>query len=747
MSDMSSTSSTRSGILVEAEEFDDLGGWVMDSQFELQMGSPYLLAHGLGTPVADATTEIVIEEPGLYEVWVRAKDWVPSHSPGRFTLAINGSTVGGELGANGQDWSWQSVGNLDLPAGSTSMILHDLTGFDGRCDAIFLSCDGAVPVDGTDAAARAWRRGLRGLPAEPTVAGDFDVVIVGGGVAGCVAALSAGRRGSRVALIQDRPYLGGNASKEIGLSPRGENGGMVAELSARTPDGDLVARRVLEAEPTISVFTERRVVDVMTNDDAIVSIDVREAQTGGDFRFTAPIFVDTTGTAILGLLAGAEILSGREGRNEFGEYYAPSEGDDEHHGNTVFFRTKMADEPSVFPDVPWATEISKDYANLSGQLTEPGIENGAGPAANADSSVFEFNTGDVADNNHPVMQAFPATHFWEYGQFHDLYTEGEHVRDYLLRALYGTFSNVKRLEPETFANLAFDWVAFVPAQGEFNRYKGDYVLTENDVRAHTAFPDAVVQNDGAFCIHIPNQPGEGRYDFRLKDWVWDVRDNKPYAIPFRCLYSTNISNLMMAGKHISVTRIAGTTTKLMGNGGQHGAAVGAAASLCIEHGTTPRGIYESHLDELQQITQELTGCEHRHTSPSEPTRDLTARDAVERHANDVQAGNTPRLMEDFVGSTFMNLRYGGSIPPTPTTEWEILSEVADGDAVHFHVRYANDTEAIELRTRWEKIGPDWKIVEAHQADISLSNLQESSPLSRPSERLEVRASRRAGFVR
>jgi hypothetical protein len=713
------TTAIPSGILVEAEEFDDFGGWVMDSQFELQMGSPYLLAHGLGRPVADATTAIAIEEPGIYEIWVRAKDWVPSHSPGRFTLSINDSTIGGELGANGQDWSWQSLGSLDLPAGPTSLVLHDLTGFDGRCDAIFLSNSGAVPVDGADAAARAWRRGLRGLPTEPTFAGNFDVVVVGGGVAGCVATLTAARRGCRVALIQDRPFLGGNASKEIGLSPRGENGGMVAELSGRTADGDLVARQVLEAEPTVSIFTERRVFDVETDGDTIVSIDVREARSGSDSRFAAPIFIDTTGTAILGLLAGAEILSGREGRDEFGEYYAPPKGDGEHHGNTVFFRTKMADQPKAFPDVPWATEISKDYANLSGQLTEPGIENGPGPAANPDSSVFEFNAGDVEDDNHPVMQSFPATHFWEYGQFHDLYTDGELVRDYLLRALYGTFSNVKTLEPETFANLEFDWVAFVPAQGEFNRYKGDYILTENDVRDHTVFADAVVQNDGAFCIHIPNQPGEGRYDFRLKDWVWDVRDNQPYAIPFRCLYSTNISNLMMAGKHISVTRIAGTTTKLMGNGGQHGAAVGAAASLCVRHDTTPRGIYESHLDELQQITDELTGCHHLHVPSAETTPDLTAREAAERHARDTQAGNTRRLMEDFVGSTFMNLSAGGSTPPRPTTEWEILSEVTDGDAVRFHVRYANDNDAIELTTRWEKIGHDWKIVEAHKADTNL----------------------------
>lgn len=706
------------GILIEAEEFDRYGGWVLDSQFELQMGSPYLLAHGIGRPVEDATTTVAIPEPGSYDVWVRAKDWVPSHSPGRFTLSINGTTVGGELGANGRDWSWDHLGTVELAASDTALALHDLTGFDGRCDAIYLTRDGDTPVDGGDAVAHAWRRQLRGLPAEPRFAGDFDVVVVGGGVAGCVATLTAARQGAKVALIQDRPFLGGNASKEIGLSPRGENGGLVAEISARTEDGDLVARQVLQAEPTVSIFLEHRIFALETAGDRIVSVDTREARTGEERRFAAPIFIDTTGTAILGLLAGAELLTGREARGEFDEHYAPDERDDEHHGHTLFFRTKMAERPREFPEVPWATEVSKDYANLSGQLIEPGTENGPGPAASPEArAVFEFNDGAPAeDDNLPIVQSFPATHFWEYGQFLDLYTDGELIRDHLLRALYGTFSNVKKLEPDTFANLEFDWLAYVPAQGEFRRYKGDYILTENDVRAHTTFPDAVVQNDGAFCIHIPNQPGEGRYDFRLKDWVWDVRDNRPYAIPFRCLYSTNISNLMMAGKHISVTRVAGTTTKLMGNGGQHGAAVGTAAALCLEHGTTPRGIYEDHLDELQEIVGGLTGCHHLHVPPTGAAPSLTARESAERHANDVQTGNIQRVMEDFVGSVFMNLMAAGHTPPMPTTTWEITSETGVDGAVVFHTRYANDTETLELRTHWRKIGPDWKIVEAAKID-------------------------------
>lgn len=596
-------------VLVEAEDFDDLGGWTVDSQFEVQMGSPYLLAHGFGRPVADATTTVAVPAAGRYEVWARTKDWAPSGHPGRFTLSIDGAVVGGELGASGQGWAWERVGAVDLDAGPVALALHDLTGFDGRCDAVFLSAAGTVPPDGVDGPARAWRRRLLGLPDEPVEAGTYDVVVVGGGVSGCAAALTSARLGNRVALIQDRPLLGGNTSREIGIPPRGVNGSLVLELTARHPDGDIVAFDLLAAEPTADVFVEHRLVAVATEDDRITSIDVRAAKGGHELRFRAPFFVDCTGTAMLGHLAGAELMSGRESRAEHGESYAPEVGDDMHHGNTLFFRTQMADHPVPFPEVPWAVEVAKDYANLSGQLQRPGLENGPGPAVepNPDTEVFAFT-------EEPEIMRFPASHFWEYGQWLDPYTEGERIRDHLLRALYGTFSNVKRLEPETYANLEFDWVAFVAAQGEFARYRGDHVLTEVDITEHRTFPDTVVRNGGCFCLHHAHRPGEGRYDFRLKDWTYDFRDQQPYEIPFRCLYSRNIANLLVAGKHISVTHVAGSATKYMGNGGQHGIAVAVAAHLCLEHGTTPRGLHDEHLDDLREQVAALTACDHENVA-------------------------------------------------------------------------------------------------------------------------------------
>jgi hypothetical protein len=282
---------------------------VLDSQFEALMGAPYLLAHGLGRPVADASTTLQVPEAGDYTVWVRAKDWVPAHHRGRFRLAVNGAMLDTEFGANGRDWSWQAAGPIHLPAGEARLVLHDLTGFEGRCEATYLSKNGTIPPNAVDAESRAWRRALRGLPDEPSDAGHYDIVVVGGGISGCATALAAARLGQKLALIHDRPVLGGNASVEIGLMPRGTQGALLKEVSARLDNGGLAALSVLEAEPTASVFLEHRVFAARREGNRIVSLDAVVARGGHEHRFAGDMFIDTSGVAQLGLPAALICVS------------------------------------------------------------------------------------------------------------------------------------------------------------------------------------------------------------------------------------------------------------------------------------------------------------------------------------------------------------------------------------------------------------------------------------------------------
>jgi hypothetical protein len=593
----------KTGILVEAESFSYYGGWVLDSQFELEMGSPYLLAHGNGIPVADARTVMTVPkgDEGTYNVWVRAKDWVPEHHPGKFQLVINDATLPVEFGANDKDWNWQYGAQVKLRAGKTRLTLHDLTGFCGRCDAIFFSKEAQSPPNEVNAQSRAWRRKFRGIPYEPVNAGTFDVVVIGGGVVGAAAAITAARLGDRVALVHNSAYLGGNASVEVGLRPRGVRGALVEEVSDRHANGDIKARSLLEAEPTAALFLEHTVYNASLENSTIKSIDARHARSGREIRFHAPLFIDCSGRATLAPYTGAATLSGQESRAEYNEPLAPITRDESHHGNTVFFRTRMSSTPTPpFPSVPWATSVAQDFSNLSGQLIKPGIENGEGPIA--------VTIGQTDDPKARKRMKLPNTHYWEYGQYLDPYTQGEHIRDHLLRAIYGTFSNVKALEPEKYASLVLDWVAFVAATGEFQRYKGAHVLSETDIRAHRRFPDAVVQNDGAFCLHYPYAPKDvdpqaHRYDFRLRDWEWDERDHKPYDVPLRCLYSVNVANLMMAGKHVSATHVAVSNMKFMGNGSQHAVACAATSYVSRRYGLLPRDVAQKKelLDKVREI--------------------------------------------------------------------------------------------------------------------------------------------------
>lgn len=214
-------------ILIEAEAFECLGGWVIDQQFMDEMGSPFLLAHGLGHPVADAITPVIFPEAEEYRVWVRTRDWVApwktpdtpetkraQGTPGRFQVLIDGKALDTPFGTEGADWHWQDGGTVRINKTKVTFSLHDLMGCEGRCDAILFSTDTALTPPNSLQDLAPFRTQLLGFPEKPVDAGKYDLVVVGGGIAGTCAAVSAARNGLKVAFIQDRPVLGGNNSSE-----------------------------------------------------------------------------------------------------------------------------------------------------------------------------------------------------------------------------------------------------------------------------------------------------------------------------------------------------------------------------------------------------------------------------------------------------------------------------------------------------------------------------------------------------
>ena len=321
-------------ILVEAEGFDDLGGWLLDQQAMDQMGSPYLLAHGFGVPVEDATTTVVFPKTGKYHVWVRTRNWVANWNapgaPGKFQVLIDGQALEPTFGVKGARWDWHDGGTIEVNNREVQLALHDLTGFEGRCDAIVFSNDMRFTPPNDDPQMTAFRLAALGLSEQPVDAGQFDLVVIGGGMAGTCTAISAARLGLDVALIQNRPVLGGNNSSEIRVHLNGEInlppyprlGDVVAELDPGKRGNAQPASyynddkklRVARAEPRLHLFLSTHAYRVEKEGDEIVAVIAKELRTARDLRFAAPLFADCTGDGTIGYLAGADWRMGRESR-------------------------------------------------------------------------------------------------------------------------------------------------------------------------------------------------------------------------------------------------------------------------------------------------------------------------------------------------------------------------------------------------------------------------------------------------
>ncbi|MCK5135545.1 MAG: FAD-dependent oxidoreductase [Bacteroidales bacterium] len=298
-------------LLIECESFDNRGGWVVDPQFVEQMGSPYLMAHGMGEPVENASTMLRFPSSGTYHVWARTTNWASEKwaEPGRFNIILDGIQLRKNMGAY-KGWGWNYAGKTRVEAGPARLELKDLTGFNARCDAIYFCNRYRAPTNQKELLSE-FRDRLTGNTEIPETTMDFDLVVVGGGIAGCAASIAAAEQGLKVALIHDRPVLGGNASSEIRVHTLGIYGHFERILkmldTEHYPNGSPDAlvdeqkrHRNMEGYPNIHLFLEYRAFKAHTKDIAITSVDARHTSEGDKIRFIAPYFIDCTGDGWIG---------------------------------------------------------------------------------------------------------------------------------------------------------------------------------------------------------------------------------------------------------------------------------------------------------------------------------------------------------------------------------------------------------------------------------------------------------------
>jgi len=577
------TSAGDPGLMVAAAGFDQTGGWLLDTQFIDTMGSPYLIAHGLGVPVANATSLVRLPHAGKWRVWVRTMDWVARWkafgAPGRFQLLIDRIPLKSTFGDSGSQWHWQDGGIVEISKPEITLALHDLTGFNGRCEAIYFTQN--LTTDPPAQRPLSFKVSSSNQPTQ-----DFDLVVAGGGYAGMAAALSAGRMGLKTALVQNRPVLGGNASSEIHVPPRGlmpENGPyprlgrLVRELQfdqnvesrLAVETDDLHYEQVLRAEKNIHLFLSHHVCAAETEGDRLTGLWMLDTHAGSQTLITGRLFADCTGHATLGALAGAEWVIGagpvanEQHRREFPLM-----------GMTNKWRWTWTDVPSAFPETPWALDLSLDD--------------------------FPLHQADLWGSWR-----------WESGFYRHPIDDLEYIRDWNLRAVFGAWNAVKNKEKsKAYAKARLSGVAAIGGTRESRRLIGDYVLTAEDILNRSIFEDGFVPVSWYLDRHIPHRTYNRRYPdapFIAENWesIKDTRrprHSEPWwGIPYRCLYSRNIGNLFMAGRNISTDYLALGPVRVMRTCGMMGEVVGQAAAVCADKKCLPRAVYQDHLQRLKQL--------------------------------------------------------------------------------------------------------------------------------------------------
>ncbi|MEA4821052.1 MAG: FAD-dependent oxidoreductase [Erysipelotrichales bacterium] len=579
---------SQSLIWLETELFQNKGGWISDTQFIVQMGSPFLMAHGLGSPVEDASTFINFKELGTYHFWVRTRDWIPQGQgpgPGKFNVLLNDEVIGPVFGADEIfSWHWMYGGSVKINTQRIKLSLKDLTGFGGRCDVICFSKE-KINLPNNLKDINKFRKKHGGIAEKMQKHGKFDFVVVGGGIAGISAAVQAARLGSKVALIQNRPVLGGNSSSEVRVSTTGSTfvnrypsiGRIVRELDnfeagmGGSPElyKDNTREYIVRNEDNITLLVNLHVNGVTMDNGKIMEVRAMNVVTLEEHSIEGDLFADCTGDATLGILAGADHRYGRESKAITGEESAPEKNDNLVMGSSNQWRSVKTEKVTDFPIKPWMLTFTDDYHF---PLT---------------SSVWNWESG--FDNLHTVYQA-------------------EEIRDLNMRAIYSNWAFLKTNKIEQFKNWELKELQHVSGKRESFRLLGDHILTEDDIVTKVDYPDAIVTTNWGIDLHYPDPENSKRFpDMEFIGYAeHPLKEKDIYTFPYRCLYSRNVPNLFMAGRNISVTHIALGTVRVQRTTGMMGEVIGLAAYVCKEKKCLPRDVYNHYLVDFLNLIE--TGC-------------------------------------------------------------------------------------------------------------------------------------------
>lgn len=441
---------------------------------------------------------------------------------------------------------------------------------------------------------------------------EYDLVVVGGGMSGICAAMEAARGGAKTALVHARPVLGGNASSEIRVHISGADhslekpdyaeSGILYELMLENKARndyfnysiwDMILFEAVKNQPNLTVYLNTVLYDCETEGDRITAAICVQETTEMRYRFVAPLFADCTGHGTLGYYAGAEYRQGSESKAQTGELDAPEQPNNERMGNTIFFRARDMGHPVKFTPPAFAKKYTEEDLKYRMHCATHKVDF----SGCKDPEKNEACGGVSA-------RGVDYGYFWIelMGDKDDIIPDYENIRDDLVAALYGVWDHIKNGGDHGAENHALEWVGMLPGTRESRRLVGDYLLNETDILDNRIFEDAVAY--GGWCVDLHAAHGlldthiMPSGDCRFYDGV--------YTIPYRCYYSKNISNLFMAGRNISATKLGMCSTRIIGCCAIGGQAVGAAAALCTKYGCTPRGL-APHISELQQM---LLGHDH-----------------------------------------------------------------------------------------------------------------------------------------